>query len=861
MRTLLSVLVLLPAFAFAQRVAPVFAGPPTAARASAELALLAGLKTAGLVPIDASQSRVARAVDDLGRLIDGGPAPVITDLDADVLLAARLSTTPVTSALLGPDVTRVDVSIEVKMIAVDTGEVRLATQVTAPGIGFGPAPATQKGATAAVAKLMPAISKALKSSPTARIQLAVEGCPNLTACAGITGALRGIDGVESAEAQRGRRGLSRWTITGAITARALALALDAQPGLGLDVHGHGPATVFANHAPRRLVQIPVLVPARIGRGASGGLLADVIATALQATGPAKVIRAGQPKITVSGRTRRDGARVYVTVQARHGDRVLAALQVSCARGELAACLVPEAQRWATRLEGAILADRTLTGDLPPPPTSTAARALVIDAVHLDTLLPAHAGKLATAPAGRVSVHNRGKATLRDLVVQARLAGFAAPVDTRLAALPPGESAEIPVRLALDTARLARHDANTSASLEVVIEYREGERSSTVRRRHPLVIYDRNAMRWSAPAALAAFVDARNPAVASRARAFAAAAPAGDPLGVPAALHAALRGVRYVADPVHPMRAETLDFVQYPAQTLAHGAGDCDDLTVLYAALAEVVGRRTLLLILPGHALVAVESGWPRQARMHLAVDADQVIEYDGALFIPLETTDRDADFATAWRKGAAALRGAKVVRVDTRQAWEAWPAIDLSGTVDVPAPRIDADAIKRALDGARAAYRAAAEAQLAAAQSPTERGALLVALGRMDAARAALADAKGAAGINNRGNLAFTAGDVQAARQAYDRAATAAPTEPRIHLNAALAAHAAGDADAFAAHVIACLDHGGSDLVEALARAGLAGTGPGLSAALKKAGRATFDPGTVAQRADAPRAHRFVYWL
>lgn len=851
----------LPATAGAQRVAPVFAGDPSPARAAVEVALLAGLSAAGLTPVDASQSRVARAVDDLGRLMDGAPAPVVTDLDADVLLALRVQATPVQSALLGPNVTRLDVSVQAKLIAVDTGAVKLAQTVTAPGVGFGPAPAAQKGARAAVEQLLPALTAALAPAAGGQVQVSVEGCPNLTACAGITDALRAMSGVEAAAAQRARRGLSRWAVRGAISARDLALALDATPGLGLDVHGHGPGTVYARFAPRRAVQIPVRVPRRLGRSARATLLADVVASALHAVGPAQVIRTGAAKLIVSGTTRQSGKRLLLTLEARHGDRVLAAMQATCPPSDLATCAIPPTTAWAARLEAAMLADRSLTGDLPPPPTRGAARALRIDAVDLPALIPAHAGRLAHAPLGTVTLHNRGKAPLRDLVVQGRLSGFAAPVDTRLARLAPGESAQVPIRLALDTARLARHDANASASLEVVVEYQDGQRSGIARRRHPLVIYDRNAMRWDAPEALAAFVDARQAAVARRARAFAAAAPASDPLGVPAALYAALGGLRYLPDPVHPMRAEPLDFVQFPAQTLAHGGGDCDDLTVLYAAMAEAVGRRTLLLILPGHALVAVESGWPRQARMHLAVDPARVIEYDGAVFIPLETTDREADFATAWQKGAAALKGAQVIRIDTRQAWGIWPAVDLAGAVEVAPPTVDAARIGSGLEAARAAYRAAAEARLAQAKTPSERSALLAALGRVAEARAALAQADGAAAINNRGNLAFASGDVAQARSAYSKAAAAAPAEPRVHLNAALAAHAAGDADAFAEHVLACLERGGSDLVEALARAGVAGTGPALSAALRKAGRPGFDPGTVASRADAPPLHRFVYWL
>ncbi len=75
----------------------------------------------------------------------------------------------------------------------------------------------------------------------------------------------------------------------------------------------------------------------------------------------------------------------------------------------------------------------------------------------------------------------------------------------------------------------------------------------------------------------------------------------------------LQGVSYVTDPTTPYESSSknktaLDFLQFPMQTLAYRAGDCDDLSILYAALLEAAGIRTAFITVPGHIYVAFDLG-------------------------------------------------------------------------------------------------------------------------------------------------------------------------------------------------------------------------------------------------------------
>jgi len=58
----------------------------------------------------------------------------------------------------------------------------------------------------------------------------------------------------------------------------------------------------------------------------------------------------------------------------------------------------------------------------------------------------------------------------------------------------------------------------------------------------------------------------------------------------------LYGMSYAVDPTSPFTERSksktaVDYLQFPPQTLNYKAGDCDDLSILYAALLESLGVR------------------------------------------------------------------------------------------------------------------------------------------------------------------------------------------------------------------------------------------------------------------------------
>ncbi|MCA9538135.1 MAG: hypothetical protein KC620_04570, partial [Myxococcales bacterium] len=221
--------------------------------------------------------------------------------------------------------------------------------------------------------------------------------------------------------------------------------------------------------------------------------------------------------------------------------------------------------------------------------------------------------------------------------------------------------------------------------------------------------------------------------------------------------------------------------------------------------------------------------------------------------------------------------------IEIREAWKTWPATAAGVAPTRPIAGDLAARVKNAVEAAHAAWQAAGEAMLAQIRDPLRSGQILTVLGRTDAARGAFeAQTTSLPGPawNNLGNLAALAGDWPAARQAYDRS-LAAHDDPRVQINAALAAFGAGDEAGATEHIFQCLDKAGDAgpaLVEQIAAMGTSGgAGRGarggvtpaelrrlVDSAYQRAGKAAPTRPEAARASDQATAlpvSRYCHWL
>jgi hypothetical protein len=236
--------------------------------------------------------------------------------------------------------------------------------------------------------------------------------------------------------------------------------------------------------------------------------------------------------------------------------------------------------------------------------------------------------------------------------------------------------------------------NINVNALVQVEYRSLGAQRQASFPVDLRVYHRNAFAWDDDRRAASFVSARDPAAVYFARYTEAAVrntlrpDLPKNLQYAAALFEALHlyKMNYVIDPASSYvelseNASALDTLNYPYQTLFYRGGDCDDLSILYCSLLEVLGVETAFITIPGHIYAAFDAGdeeWAQKNR-------DNLIEQGGKFWIPVEITLPAEGFFLAWRIGAQEWRSAAP---DNRalfpmaDSWTAYPPVSVPGAGD-----------------------------------------------------------------------------------------------------------------------------------------------------------------------------------
>jgi hypothetical protein len=257
-------------------------------------------------------------------------------------------------------------------------------------------------------------------------------------------------------------------------------------------------------------------------------------------------------------------------------------------------------------------------------------------------------------------------------------------------LGPGESADVPVTALFNESMLDLLE-NTNANARVMIDYRSLGARKSAELPVQMPVYHRNAFAWDDDRRAASFVSARDPAAALFAKFVASVVDLNLRPDVPVNIQYAvglfealdLYGINYVIDPASSYiemaeNASALDSLNYPYQTLMYRGGDCDDLSILFCSLLEVLGVETAFVTVPGHIYMAFDAGNTEQGTGNK--DWGDVIEYGGKLWVPVEITVPGQGFAEAWRIGARQWRAGEDARIyPMRESWELYRPVSVPG--------------------------------------------------------------------------------------------------------------------------------------------------------------------------------------
>ncbi len=309
------------------------------------------------------------------------------------------------------------------------------------------------------------------------------------------------------------------------------------------------------------------------------------------------------------------------------------------------------------------------------------------------------------PLGDVTITNRSSETIKNVRTSFYVPQYmeqAKYSDEVVSVMKRGDTSTVPLQ-GLFTNQIFEINEGLKVAGEVKVEYEYyGKRYSES---IPVTIHinNKNAMTWDDDRKAACFVTANNPLVYSYSRSLSGkirneALPSLDKnfqigMGLFESLN--IYGLGYVVDPSSSYadlseNEDVVDYIQFPQQTLISQAGDCDDLSVLYASMLEASGIPAAFITIPGHIYVAYQLGLDEQHARRWFPTPDDLIYVNDQAWVPVEVTLVDDGFMLSWKTGARQIRDNKGVYgfYPVREAWKTYPAAEFesSGIAYLPPP-------------------------------------------------------------------------------------------------------------------------------------------------------------------------------
>ncbi|GAB1233020.1 hypothetical protein UT4_14860 [Ferrigenium sp. UT4] len=382
---------------------------------------------------------------------------------------------------------------------------------------------------------------------------------------------------------------------------------------------------------------------------------------------------------------------------------------------------------------------------------------------------------------------------------------------KVAKLLPGQSEELPLKAVFNNSILTMtEDSAVQALIEA--SYFENGKRQTYTRNATINVYDKHRLTWDERDRFAVFVTPKDEPILNLARAVVGEyRDTKDEAHLAAALFDALGvfGLTYIQDPSNPYQltstqANTVDYLQFPRETLERKSGDCDDLVAVYSSGLESMGIATRVLEVPGHMLMMFNTGIPVEGDGYTMNNL--YVIHEGALWIPVETTLVGSPFIKAWEKGSETYYKYKdngLTMLDIHGAWEAfkpaslpasdWKASGLTrAAIDKKFPGDGLSVLKISSQVKTRHYLDILKTRPNDIDAHLQIGIILARIGDRKEAmkyfdKVISLEAKNAAALNNRGNLLMIDDKYKEAITAYTAAAQASPKDAGIQINLARA--------------------------------------------------------------------------
>lgn len=426
--------------------------------------------------------------------------------------------------------------------------------------------------------------------------------------------------------------------------------------------------------------------------------------------------------------------------------------------------------------------------------------------------------------GRIKLTNNTNKTIEKIKVSFALNNVMDfPTEGKIDKLLPGQSEEVSLKAVFNNTILT---ITEDSSIQAVIEasYFQDGKQVVFSKNPTLTVYDKHRMTWVEHDRLASFVTPKDTPIINFVRSIATQfSETKDESQLAAVLFDAMGviGLTYIQNPTDPYqvsiaktatteKTDTIDYVQYPRETLERKSGDCVDLVAFYATALESMSINTRMIEVPDHLLMMFSTGISADADGY-TMD-DMYVIHEGKLWIPVETTIVGKPFIKAWELGAANYYKWKdkgLVFLDIHDSWNTYKPATLPNSTFKPM-EITAGDIERKFPGdymsmLKISSRTKTQRYLQAIEkNPADMGAHLqigIILAKVGDRKEAMnyfdkvldGEPKNAAALNNRGNIFMLDEKYAEAQKAYLAATQSSPEDPYVWVNLAKSYKAVND--------------------------------------------------------------------
>lgn len=272
--------------------------------------------------------------------------------------------------------------------------------------------------------------------------------------------------------------------------------------------------------------------------------------------------------------------------------------------------------------------------------------------------------------GNMTLINNEKVPIENITVKLFVKQYmdGAKVCAKIDRLEPGTSQNVELYALFNNSVLSITEG-TKVLCKIIIEYKQRNKELEKEITESIIFQNRNAVTWDDDRKAAAFVTSKDSTILKFSKNVVgmikgkASKALNNNLLMAIGIHEtlALYGMTYVEDPSTPYKEFskeklTLDFLQFPNQTLEYRAGDCDDLSILYCALLEAIGIKTAFITVPGHIFIAFSLDMKPNMARKTFIRPDDLIFIEDNSWLPLEITQIGDGFLKAWQIGAKEWR-------------------------------------------------------------------------------------------------------------------------------------------------------------------------------------------------------------